>query len=206
MSLVVGLVDNEQVYMGADSTEVRVPLTLGRQAPIFRMESLLLGFASMSPLASYVLYNLELRQAPSREQLEKFVRSDFVYVLRQYRKDPLSALKPAVQSSGREARERLDRSAQDAQPTRVFLSAPDPQPTKVLLVGAYGRLFTAWSDDRVVEALNGYDAVGIGDSAALGALYSTRGLPAEERVMSALLAAERLTGAVRRPFWVKGPA
>jgi hypothetical protein len=191
--LVVGLVQDGQVYMGADSTEVRVPLILGRQAPIFRIQSLLLGFASTSPVASYLRYILALRSAPTADKLEEYLRNEFVNVLREYRRDPLSAWKQATQPSESEPHGQLDQNTQ-APPT-----------TGVLLVGAYGRLFTVWSHDQVVEALNGYDALGVGADVALGALYATRGLRSEVRVMSALRAAERLTGAVRQPFYVLGP-
>jgi ATP-dependent protease HslVU (ClpYQ) peptidase subunit len=179
--------------MGADSTESRTPLTLGRQAPIFRIQSLLLGFASTSPLASYLRYILALRSAPMADTLEEYLRNEFVNLLREYRKDPLSAWKQAMQPSESAPHGQLDQTTQA------------PQATRVLLVGAYGRLFTVWSHDQVVEALNGYDALGVGADVALGALYATRGQCAEERVKSALRAAARLTGVVRQPFYVVGP-
>jgi hypothetical protein len=73
----------------------------------------------------------------------------------------------------------------------------------LLLVGCCGRLFTVGSDCQVTEALDGYDAIGTGDDAALGALYATAGEDPVERVCKALRAEERLTGQVRPPWHVQ---
>lgn len=58
------------------------------------------------------------------------------------------------------------------------------------------------SDYQVGQAVDGYAAVGSGDSIALGALYATAGMGMKprRRVKLALRAAERFSAGVRAPF------
>jgi hypothetical protein len=68
------------------------------------------------------------------------------------------------------------------------------------LVGHKGRLFTIDSDFQVGEQVEDYAAVGCGDDIALGSMYSTIGKPVEERIRTALQAAEAFSTGVRGPF------
>ena len=67
------------------------------------------------------------------------------------------------------------------------------------LIGYQGRLFFVGNDYQLGIPTDGFIAVGCGDQIAHGALYATSGDP-EERVRTALLAAERFSAGVRGPF------
>lgn len=71
------------------------------------------------------------------------------------------------------------------------------------LVGYQGRLFKVEGDYQVGESAYGYDAVGCGGDVACGSLFSTTGrLNPEDRVRTALMAAEAHNAGVRGPFLV----
>lgn len=74
-----------------------------------------------------------------------------------------------------------------------------------LLIGYSGRLFEMQNDLGVLEALEGYNAVGAGGDLAKAVLYATdeeRAEP-EARLMLALGAAEKFNASVRGPFTVE---
>ena len=70
------------------------------------------------------------------------------------------------------------------------------------LVGFNGKLYTVESDFQVGIPAPGYDAVGCGADLALGAMYATQGLPPEERINTALLAASTFSAGVAPPFTI----
>lgn len=71
-----------------------------------------------------------------------------------------------------------------------------------LLVGTQGRVFRICSHLSVSESVTGYDAIGAAAPQSLGSLASTEGSPPEERVKTALMAAERHHGGVAGPFTI----
>jgi hypothetical protein len=71
------------------------------------------------------------------------------------------------------------------------------------LVGYRGELFYIDSDYQVGRLADGFAAAGCGDQIAHGALYATNGKPPEERINTALEAAERFSAGVRGPFVIK---
>lgn len=70
------------------------------------------------------------------------------------------------------------------------------------LVGTGGELFNVQSDYQVAQRADGYDAVGMGDELALGALHATAGmdLRPRRRMALALHAAAHFSAGVRPPF------
>lgn len=70
-----------------------------------------------------------------------------------------------------------------------------------LLLGIDGRLFSIESDYAVLEHPT-YAAIGCGAPYALGSLWSTGSADPAERLMTALLAAERHCTGVSRPFTI----
>jgi len=68
------------------------------------------------------------------------------------------------------------------------------------LVGYRGRLFNVQNDYQVAEQFGDYAACGCGQDIALGSMFSTKGKPTEERIRTALEAAEEYNAGVRGPF------
>jgi len=71
------------------------------------------------------------------------------------------------------------------------------------LVGYKGELFYIDSDYQVGRLVDGFAAVGCGAQIAHGALFATGGKHPEERIKTALEAAERFSAGVRGPFVIK---
>jgi hypothetical protein len=176
MTLVVGLVHGDRVYMGADSAEpLGSDLSMRQDPQVFCRRPFLIGFPGFFRMGNLLRYALVLPKYEPETDLQEFMVNEFVARVRKCFGD--GGFLHRDKDTGQE------------------LGGP-------FLVGYRGHLFTIQSDLRVVEALDGYDAVGIGDEAALGALYATQGEDPQPRVCSALHAAEHLTGAVRPPFHV----
>jgi hypothetical protein len=72
------------------------------------------------------------------------------------------------------------------------------------LMGYRGRLYSVEDDFQVSEMINPYDSCGNGASYALGALHAIEGLSMspEDRVKTALRAAECFSAAVQSPFTI----
>lgn len=70
------------------------------------------------------------------------------------------------------------------------------------LVGFNGKLYTIEGDFQVGIPTAGYDAVGCGADLALGAMYATEGMPPEDRINTALLAASTFSAGVAPPFTI----
>jgi hypothetical protein len=68
------------------------------------------------------------------------------------------------------------------------------------LVAVRGHVYKVDVDYQVARSAWGYDAVGSGKVAALGALSVGHGAEPKQRARAALLAAERHTAHVRRPW------
>lgn len=185
MTCVVGVVQDGRVYMGADSAETGVhDLMLRSDQQVFRAGRVLIGFSGSFRAGDLLHFTIELPQPPDATMtsgqavettLHKFMVQEFV-----------TKVQKGFQESGFASRDK------DTGQERGGW----------FMVGCSGHLFTIAADYRVVEACDGYDALGAGSGAALGALYATRGEDAVQRVCKALGAAAGLTGAVRPPFHV----
>lgn len=68
------------------------------------------------------------------------------------------------------------------------------------LVGYNGKLYEILSDYQVGLSKEGYASIGCGSDIANGALFVTKDLPAQERVLKALEAATHHSMGVRPPF------
>ncbi|WP_229772369.1 hypothetical protein [Burkholderia pseudomallei] len=66
-----------------------------------------------------------------------------------------------------------------------------------------GRVFRVESDYQIGESATNFDACGCGQEFALGSLYSTSGMEPEQRVRTALCAAQRFSAGVREPFLIE---
>jgi hypothetical protein len=184
MSLVVGLVHGDQVYMGSDSAETDIHDLMPRRDPqVFCKGSFLIGYPGSFRLGNLLRYGLALPEQHPQMGLHEFMVQEFAARVRKWIQ--CGELKPLA-------------NAEDKRKDKDKYQKLEG----LLLVGYRGHLFTIGSDGQVVEALDDYDVLGIGDEVALGALYATRNEEPSHRVCSALRAAEHLTGAVRPPFHV----
>lgn len=172
MTAIVGLVHEGTVHLAGDSAGVGgYQLTVRADSKVFRNGPYAFGFTSSFRMGQILRWSLEAPEPTG--DLERFMCTAFVDAVRACLKAGGYAKKDAEREEG-----------------------------GCFLVGVTGRLFMVGSDYQVGEAVDGYDAVGCGDQLALGALYATDGvgMSPQERLETALEAAERFSAGVRAPF------
>jgi ATP-dependent protease HslVU (ClpYQ) peptidase subunit len=171
MTCIVGLIDNDKVYMGGDSAGVaEYDLTTRADPKVFANGSFLIGYTSSFRMGQLLRYKFKPPYHRPEISIEEYMMTDFIDAVRQCFKDNGYA----EVNNNRET-------------------------AGIFLVGYRDRLFMIGSDYQVGESLNKFDAVGCGGVFALGSLNSTAGDP-KERIRKALETAEKFSAGVRGPF------
>lgn len=182
MSVVVGVVENGSVYMGADSiaaSESKKISTTEPSGKIFRKKDLIIGVAGSIKVM----------------QVMRYVWSPPAY---QKNMECMEYLVKVLAKSLRECL--LEHTFRDGSGTE---SDPNPDASlsgTEILIGHRGRLFIIESSYQVLESELSYDAVGAGGDYALGSLFSTVGMPTKKRIIKALEAAETFSPMVKGPY------
>lgn len=181
MTCIVGYVDAQQtVWIGGDSAGLAGwDRSIRRDPKVFRRGGLLFGFTSSFRLGQLLRYSLHVPPHPEGKDPYEYVAVDLV-----------ESVRSCLRSGGYT---RIDSNEERG---------------GTFLVGYRGHLFQIGSDFQVAEREEPYDAVGCGESYALGALWQlTRGAgspDAQRIVLDALAAAARFSAGVAPPFLVAG--
>lgn len=171
MTVIVGLIDNETVYMGADTLMVNGFDTshLAPSVPkVFHRGPFLIGVTGMLRALQLVQFRLNpvIETKPGGDI--EFMVTDFVDELRRVLKEGGSAHEEnGIEHTG----DRDDYSR--------------------FLVGYRGHLYNVGPDYHVRESTDDFAAIGSGEDFALGSLHSTQGINPESRVTLAIEAAMR---------------
>lgn len=177
MTCITGVVHEGRVYIGGDSAGVArssYALTVRRDAKVFVNGPFAMGFTTSFRMGQLLRYAfMPPPHDPPEMDVYRYMVTKFV-----------DGVRDCLKAGGYAYKEK------------------DHEEGGTFLVGYRGRLFQIASDYQVGEAIDGYDAVGSGEHAALGALYAMQGQDPVERVFTALQAAERLNAGVRGPFIV----
>jgi len=179
MTCIVGLVDKDNVLIGGDSAGVsELNLILRADEKVFTLCSddtvWVFGFTTSFRMGQLIRYELQLPSIDDgdRNYLHKFMVKKFIPALRKCLEDGGWLKKEDGREEGGE-----------------------------FLVGVLGKLFLIHDSLQVGESTYPYNAVGCGQSIALGALYASEGHPSpEERILLALKAAQAFSAGVREPF------
>ncbi len=175
MTCIVGLLSGGQVYIGGDSAGTSDwNLTLRADPKVFRLGPFLFGFTWSYRMGQLLRYSLVVPERDPAIDAHHYMVARFIPAVRECLKAGGFARKENEQEEGGQ-----------------------------FMVGMEGKLFVIDSDYQVGIPMHGYDAIGCGAQAALGALYATEGQEARTRVLTALAAAERFNIGVRRPFMVE---
>ena len=173
MTCIVGLVNRESVYIGADSAGLAgLTLSVRADEKVFGRPPFLMGFTTSFRMGQLLRYKLSVPLQQCSD-VQEFMSTIFIDSVRQ-------CLKEGGWATTKDGRETGG----------------------IFLVGYQHRLFRIDSDFQVGENCGGFDAVGAGEDIALGALFATEGKEPLERILIALRAAERYSAAVRGPFIV----
>jgi ATP-dependent protease HslVU (ClpYQ) peptidase subunit len=161
--------------MGCDSLGASGwDMRIRRDRKIYRNGDSIFGFTTSFRMGQILGLRFKPPKRPVEKEVYKYMVTDFVDALRVSMKEAGYAKKEnEVESAGR------------------------------FLVGYEGRLFNIGPDYDVGENESGYDAVGCGESFALGAMYSNSKLNPRERIRQALAAAEAFSCGVRGPFHIE---
>lgn len=178
MTCIAGIVENSTVWIGGDSAGVAgLSLMVRADEKVFRNDGMLFGFTSSFRMGDILRYQLAV---PVRDPEE----DPRAYMVRKF----IPALRAALREQGWLSKDK------------------EREAGGTFLVGFAGRLFVVEEDLQVAESADGYTAVGCGYEIAKGVLFATQGQPAESRLRTALLAAERHSAGVRGPFVVLSSA
>ncbi|RQS84351.1 MULTISPECIES: hypothetical protein [Burkholderia cepacia complex] len=175
MTCIVALRHSDRVYMGADSAGVAGWSMSERADPkIYRVGPFLIGFTTSFRMGQLLGHSLTVPTQPDDVDTFAFMCTTFV-----------DAVRNCLRDGGYASRQN------DREEGGVFLCAYQQ------------RIFRVESDYQIGEPALTYDAVGCGQDLALGSLYSTVGMPPENRIRLALGAAQRFSSGVREPFLIE---
>lgn len=174
MTCIVGIVEKKKVYLGGDSAGVSGwNVTIRKDPKVFRVGEFVFGFTSSFRMGQLIRYQFK---PPTHEKAV----DAFEYLSTKW----VDALRECFKKGGFASKEK------------------DEEIGGCFLVAYRGRLFKVDSDYQIGESLSKYEATGIGESYALGALralHKTKIKP-KEKLRMALDAAEHFCMGVRSPF------
>ena len=174
MTCIVGIAKGGKVFMGGDSAAVGGwDLTIRSDRKVFVNDGYLMGFTTSFRMGQLLQYALKPPHPAPKTDLMLFMVTEFADAVRHCLKAGGFATKQS-----------------DAEEGGHFL------------VGYRGRLFHIQGDYQIAESAHGFDAVGCGNNAALGALHATPKMEPKKRVLVALQAAEQCSAGVRAPFHI----
>jgi len=176
MTCIVGLKENDTIYMGGDSAGVGgMSLTVRVDHKVFVKGDFIMGFTSSFRMGELLQYSLKIPSHHSETDTYEYMVTSFI-----------DAVRDCLKAGGYAEKDK------EAEKGGCFL------------VGYKGRLFQIDSDYQVGESIHSFNAVGCGFDLALGAMYvSDSNANPEQRILLALEAAETFSAGVRRPFIVK---
>ena len=180
MTCIVGLTENNKVYIGGDSASASSNrITISAIPKVFDTGDFLIGYTSSWRMGQILQHHLQIDEAV----LPKVGDSLWEFMVRVF----VEEVRNLFKTFGYAKLENNEETAGE------------------FLVGCYGHLYHIGIDYQVNETVNGMDACGSGEQYALGALYATKdsALTPYQRIDIALEAAAEFSPFVRPPFTVK---
>lgn len=177
MTAIAGITDGSTVWLGADSARTSGwDLIISPTPKVFTCGEYLIGLTGSQRAAQLLQYAFKPPAPEGGTDLLAHMCTTFADTLR-------TCLKDAGWAKKSDEREDADAT---------------------FLAGVGGRLFKVWSDYQVSEREDGVDAAGCGEDYVLGSLHTSSPLAwkPEDRLLRALEAAERFSGAVQGPFHI----
>lgn len=173
MTCIVGIVDGDDVYIGADSAAVSgYEVRESRVPKVFSNDLFVIGYSTSFRMGQILRYHL--RPAPQGSESDiQYMVCTFVKAVRECLKEHgFSKVENNVEVGG------------------------------FFLVAYRGSLYEVGNDFQVNLFADGVMAIGYGREYALGALRALETMPVRERLIRALEVAAHYSGDVMGPFWV----
>lgn len=176
MTCIVGVIEKQKVYIGADSAGVRgLDIWLRKDPKVFKNGDFVLGCTSSFRMIQLLRFSFKPPKRHVDQDIYEYMCVDFINEVRQcFKSGGFAEKDKEVEGGG------------------------------CFLVGYQGRLFTIEGDYQVGECADGYNSVGCGESFALAALDALdKKMPVKDRIIKALEIAAYRSGGVRPPFVIE---
>ena len=171
MTCIVGIEHKDGVLLAADSmSSNHYSADVASVAKLFRVGQHGFGFTSSWRMGDLLRYHLALPDPPAKDLHRHLVTVAIPAIRACLKEGGFATVNNGVETGGS------------------------------FLIAVRGQLFTIDTDFQVARSSHKYDAVGSGSLAALGALSATIGGDPRARATAALVAAEKHTCHVRRPW------
>lgn len=180
MTCIVGLIDNNKVYIGGDSCGScsNGDRWTRRDTKVFKVSEFTIGFTESFRMGQVLRFKFKPPTPPrDSKKLYEYMVTKFVDELRKTFKNA------GYGSTGKD----------------------DGDAGGTFLVGIRNRLFKIEGNYQVAETADSFDSIGCGYPFALGSLESTGGDKPLRRILQALRVAAKFNGAVTGPFRVVHP-
>lgn len=174
MTCVVAVVENNTVYMGADSAGIAgLSITIRKDSKVFTNGPFILGFTQSFRMGQLLRFKLD----PPKQTVSQ---DDYQYMVTDF----IDSVRKCFSVNGFGDKEATTGGN--------------------FLVGYKGRLYTIEKDHQVGIPDVNYDALGCGSDLALGSLHTTAkfDFTPEERITMALEAATAFSAGVEPPFLI----
>ena len=176
MTCVAAIVENENVYMGADSAGISgYDLCIRADEKIFRNGNFLLGFTSSFRMGQLLRYKFKPPKQLPKQGIYEYMVDGFIEEVRR-----------CLTSGG-------------------FIKKKDEVYTGgTFIVGYKKQIFIIHDDFQVAQAIDPFTAVGCGHAYAKAVLWRLRQeeLTPRQKLLKALQAAEHFSSGVRGPFHI----
>jgi ATP-dependent protease HslVU (ClpYQ) peptidase subunit len=174
MTCIVGVVDGKTVWLGGDraATDGGLNRTLIKEPKVFQKGDIGFGVCGLPKVMDALQHAIELPIQADRDDGKGFLVSAVVPAIR----EGLKSLECTEEHNGQQ----------------YFHGA--------MLVAYRGHLYQLEGNFQLVEAANGFDAVGSGGEAALGSLRATKKMGAKKRCLEALKVSAENNAGVAPPF------
>ncbi len=173
MTCIAGIIDDGNIWIGADSAGVDgYKMTRRSDTKVFSNGPFIMGFTTSFRMGQILQYSFSPPEHPKNCETDEFMRTFFVDSIRKcMKKEGYAAVYDGREEGG------------------------------TFLVGYDKRLFEVHDDFQVGESLYTFSACGCGEDIALGSLFSTQNVyDSKSRILLALKASEEFSAGVRSPF------
>lgn len=175
MTCIVGIIDNDNngVVIGGDSAAVDgYDIILRKDPKVFKNGDFIIGCTSSFRMIQILRFGINFPEINRNQDIYEYMCTDFIETIRR-----------GFKNKGFEMK---------------YDDGQDKGGT--FIVGYKNRLFKIYSDFQVEESLSGYGACGIGESYALGSLYTSKETNKIKAVKEALECAANFSTGVSGPF------
>jgi len=177
MTCIIGLIDNDTIFMGGDRCEASGWCQRTLAYPkVFKLNNeFMLGVSGKARVAGLLMFGFKPPRQKEKQDDHEFISTDFVDAIRKRLKDGGIA----------EVKDNMEDTNAN------------------ILIAYKGKLYTM--DYRFYVRLieSGYEAIGVSRDCAMGSLYSSAEKDSSKKILLALKASEYFHMGVRGPFDIK---